>query len=75
MKQQIYYLNDRTKDAYVYIGSLSPDPIILSPAEGRFFEIDVPEDHYLFIKVWETGVVLLSTGEKSALPQEIKDGT
>jgi len=57
---KFYYLNDRTIDARVYIKDMFNTPVILKPAQGQTFEVPVPKGWQIFVKVWETNVVLLS---------------
>lgn len=58
---KIYYLNDRKSNAVVYCGTdMAGTPTILKSAEGKDFELDMPDGAQVFIKVWETNVVYIS---------------
>ncbi len=80
---QIYYLNDRKIPITVQTnGQLKRTPqnpyglpqidyFQLKPQEGRLFEVDAPEGSIPWVKVWETGTVLLSYVNPEELPSEV----
>lgn len=59
---KIYLLNDRTKPMHVYIDNLYPESNVstIPAASGDWVEVAIPKDKELFIKIWETGVTLVS---------------
>lgn len=57
---KLYYFNDTKKAQSVYVNDFHSTSIELLPQTGSLFEI-VDREHYIpFIKVWESGNVLLS---------------
>lgn len=80
---KIYYMNDRNMVIIVQVnGQVRPsptnpygEPLIenfkLKPQEGRLFEVDAPEGSIPWVKVWETGTVLLSYVNPEELPSEV----
>ena len=81
---KLYYLNDEEKDMTVRVldsryDRMSCDPVCeyatLKPAEGREFEIHMPDDAIVWVKKWKD-LVLLSYQERSAQPQSFRpDGS
>lgn len=59
-KLSIFYLNDRKIPVRVSIETLH-DGDDLQPAQGKEFEVDIPEGRMLFVKAWEHGQVILGT--------------
>lgn len=61
---RIAYFNDRKSDARIYVDNLHTESCaaILRPAELGIIDIgNAPsKEHYPFIKVWETNMVLIS---------------
>jgi hypothetical protein len=57
----IYYFNDLHESQLIFINDLSTTPKCLSPGNGAFFNIVLKENQTPFIKVWETGNVLISS--------------
>lgn len=56
----ISYFNDRRTPARVYCEDLFGPGVVLQPASYGLFELNIPVGAHLFIKVWETNVVLIS---------------
>jgi hypothetical protein len=48
------------------------DPYVIQPTEMKLVSIDVPEGEIPYLKIWETGVALLSTINPKVLPEEVK---
>lgn len=59
---KVYYFNDQQKPVVVNVDTLgSHKAKLLRAAEGSYFDVNVTENQALFIKVWATGQVLLSS--------------
>lgn len=59
-KLKMLYFNDRKVPVRVSIETLH-DGVMLEPAQGQEFEVEVPEGRMLFVKAWEHGQVILGT--------------
>ena len=63
-KFKVFYFNDREKSAGVRVLRSDDEGYevraVLSPGEGRYFEVEAPDGMVPFIKVWETNQVLIS---------------
>lgn len=57
---KIYYFNDRFESVNIFTGDFTNKPKLLLPASGDYFEIELKENQCPFIKVWESGHVLIS---------------
>ena len=65
---KIYYFNDTAKKQIVYTNDLAGKPTILDPASGQIFECSGDGSYSIpWIKVWETGVVLIADISKEML--------
>jgi hypothetical protein len=66
MRTQIFYLNDERKNISVRIMDRNYDAatstgdsyMVLKPAEGRMFELDIPDDCSIYVKKWEELVLI-----------------
>lgn len=75
---KLYYFNDEKQHVTVKVMDLSYDYVNidansnnlcqLGPAEGRTFDLTIPDGSILWIKKWP-GIVMLSYVFPSALPQ------
>jgi hypothetical protein len=75
---KLFYLNDEKQDVivkvmdqtwdYTYNSSNAKNLCTLKPAEGRMFDLVIPDGAILWIKKW-SAVVMLSYVESSALPE------
>lgn len=76
MKMQVYYLNDERKEVLVKVRDNRFDPVMctgdvvvtLKPAEGRSFDLEVPEGSILFVKKWPD-LVMISYAYPPAVAQ------
>ena len=57
---ELYYFNDRKIPARIFLHTLHKEYVMIPPQDGIKIEIDIPEGKTLFIKHWETGIVLMS---------------
>lgn len=65
---KIFYFNDTAKTQNVYVNDLYGKPVSLQPASGYIFECAGGYEYSIpWIKVWETGVVLIATISKEML--------
>lgn len=65
---KIYYLNDEKRPIRVfYHYGLTGEPAVLQPAQGAFFEVNIPEGRSPFIKKWND-YVMISDG-----PSDMKE--
>lgn len=80
MKTSIYYLNDEQTYMNIRVMDSNYDPanakgdrfVILKPAEGQLFELDIPEDHVIYVKKWKTMVLISSMSRDVALtPKDV----
>ena len=67
---KVFYLNDREVPAKIFLTDLHKLEKTLAPAQGQFFEIEMPQDHSPYIKIWETNVVLLGSIKSDAEPDK-----
>ena len=58
---KLFYFNDTTKNQLIYVDDLFGGPVILETATGYLADIDIKENQIPFIKVWGTGIVLISS--------------
>lgn len=58
---KVYYFNDTYYKQTIYVNDLMNPVVVLNPAMGGVFEIKDCENSIPFIKVWENGMVLIST--------------
>ena len=66
MNAKIFYMNDETKHVTVKVMDKSFDHVtghgdtltMLRPAEGRMFELDIPENSVIYVKKWAEMVLI-----------------
>lgn len=65
----LFYFNDRKVEQTVYTNGLNTFLGILQPGQGKEFQINVPKGYIPFVKVWESGTVMIdsmaSQGERA----------
>lgn len=57
---KLFYFNDTFEHQHVYVNTFHSIPKILPPSSGDLFDIEIKENYVPFIKVWDSGSVLLS---------------
>lgn len=65
---KVLYLNDTRKTQYVHKYNLHKVEKEVPPADYSVVELEIPDGGGVFVKVWETGVVLIST--TTSIPKE-----
>lgn len=58
---KLYYFNDTKQNQHIYLETFHSIPIMLEPGKGDTFTVHLKDNYIPFIKVWESGNVLIST--------------
>ena len=68
---KIFLMNDRTVPMHVYANNLYQESKIsmIPAASGDWIEVTIPKGKELYIKIWETGVVLVGSIEPEILTE------
>lgn len=67
MKVKIALVNDRIWPMKLQVQDLGQPnswthrQYVLDPSQSKIIEIDIPEDHIPYFKIWETGAAFLSS--------------
>jgi len=69
----VFYFNDEPHSIRVRIFGTDGDHFTtLGPAEGRFFEVESPDESILWVKKWPT-MLMISYIDPQGLPQSPHD--